>query len=197
MSNTKWGKWFGVLFLIAILSACGSSAEIPNSKDWPVESFSMVNQDNEKVGTKDLEGKVWVSNFIFTNCDDVCLPMTSNMSKLQAALKEEGVEDVELVSFSIDPAVDSPEVLKTFGDMFKADYTNWNFLTGYDQSYIEQFAQTNFKTIVQKPKGQDQVIHGTDFYLVNQEGDIVQVYEGLEGFPLEEIIKHIHILQNY
>lgn len=186
----------GIVCTILLLTACGSKS-IPNSKDWPVEDFSFTNQDNKEVSLKDLKGKVWVANFIFTSCDDVCLPMTANMSKLQTKLQEDGIENVELVSFSIDPAIDSPEVMKKFGDTFKADYTNWHFLTGYDQLFIEEFAKNSFKTFVKKPDTGDQVIHGTDFFLVDEEGTIVQNYAGTTEFPLDEIVKHIKILQNY
>lgn len=186
----------GMILFLLILTACGDK-EIPNSKDWPVADFAFTNQDQEQVSLKDLKDKVWVANFIFTNCNDVCLPMTANMSKLQTKLKEEGIKDVELISFSIDPTVDSPEKLKQFGDTFKADYSNWDFLTGYEQSLIEDFAKESFKTLVKKPETGDQVLHGTSFALVNQDGTVVQTYDGLEDFPLEEIIKHIKILQNY
>lgn len=186
-----------MLLLVAavlILSACGQQG-IKDAKNWPVSDFTYTNQNGESFGLKDLNGKVWVANFIFTNCDDVCLPMTSNMKKLQEAAKEEGIENLELVSFSVDPTVDSPEVLTAFGQAFHADFTNWHFLTGYKQEEIEEFALNDFKTIVKKPETGDQVIHGTDFFLVDGEGTIVQYYTGLEEFPIEQIIKDIQTLQ--
>lgn len=185
---------FGILFLLIVLVGCKAEA-IPNSTNWELEDFSVTNQDRSPVSLDDYKGKVTVVNFIFTNCNDVCLPMTSNMSKLQSALKEKGFKDVELLSFSIDPTVDSPEKLKQFGDQFKANYSNWSFVTGYNQSYIEKFAEENFHMIVKKPEASDQVLHGTDFFLVNEEGSIVKNYPGTTKFPLEEILKHIKILQ--
>ncbi|WP_110927781.1 SCO family protein [Bacillus massiliglaciei] len=188
-----------IVFLLAALSllgACGPN-EVPGAKNWDVENFSFEDQEGQTFSKSDLKGKIWVADFIFTNCEDVCLPMTSNMSKLQMALKEEGMENVEFVSFSVDPEVDRPEVLKAFAGQFKADLSNWHFLTGYDQQTIESFAMNNFKTIVQKPEKEDQVIHGTDIYLVDQEGKIIQTYSGLSDFPLQEIVKHIKILENY
>ncbi len=176
------------------LTAC-SSNEIPNAKNWEIEEFSFINQEEETVSTSDLKGKVWIADFIFTSCEDVCLPMTWNMSKLQKMLKDEGIKNVEFVSFSVDPEVDKPEVLKAYGNQFNVEYSNWHFLTGYKQKEIEQFARENFKTIVVKPEGEDQVTHGTDFYLVNQEGKIIQYYSGLEEIPFDDIIQHIKILQ--
>ena len=193
----KKGNLFLVIVLVIVLVACGQKKAIPNSTDWLIEDFSAQNQDQETVTLADLKGKVWMANFIFTNCIDVCPPMTSNMSQLQVELKEQGIENVNFVSFSVDPKVDTPEVLKKFADQFSVDYTNWDFLTGYDQQYIENFARENFKMAVVKPENSDLVVHGVSFFLVNQEGEAVQSYPGNEKLPTEEIIKHIKILQNY
>lgn len=155
------------MVIILLLSACGSS--IPGARNYPIEPFSYTDQDGNSLSLEDLKGKVWVADFIFTNCADVCLPMTANMSKLQTMLKDKGIKDVEFVSFSVDPEVDSPEVLKEFAERFEADFSNWHFLTGYDQKHIEEFAKNSFKATVLKPEKGDQVIHTVDFYLVNQE----------------------------
>lgn len=182
--------------VLLLLTACGSNG-VPDAKNWDIEEFSYVDQDGKPFTKEDLKGKVWVADFIFTNCEDVCLPMTANMVKLQQKLKDEGISDVEFVSFSVDPEVDKPEVLKEFGDQFNVDYTNWHFLTGYSQEEIQTFAMDNFKTIVQKPENEDQVIHQTSFYIMDQDGKIIRDYTGLQDIPFEEMIKHIKILQNY
>ena len=182
--------------VLLLLTACGSNG-VPDAKNWDIEEFSYLDQDGKPFTKEDLKGKVWVADFIFTNCEDVCLPMTANMVKLQQKLKDEGISDVEFVSFSVDPEVDKPEVLKEFGDQFNVDYTNWHFLTGYSQEEIQTFAMDNFKTIVQKPENEDQVIHQTSFYIMDQDGKIIRDYTGLQDIPFEEMIKHIKILQNY
>ncbi|MGE6376367.1 SCO family protein [Peribacillus muralis] len=182
--------------ILLLLTACGSNG-VPDAKNWDLEDFSYIDQDGKPFSKSDLKGKVWVADFIFTSCETVCPPMTSNMSKLQQQLKDEGVEDVEFVSFSVDPEIDKPEVMKKYGNQFNVDYRNWHFLTGYGQEEIEQFALDNFKTLVKKPEKEDQVIHGTSFFLMDQEGKIIRDYTGLQDIPFEDIIKHIKILQNY
>ena len=129
---------------------------------------------------------------VFTNCTTVCPPMTANMARLQRMANEEQL-DVKFLSFSVDPEVDSPEVLKEFGNNFEADYTSWDFLTGYTQKEIEKFGMDNFKTIVAKPKNGGEVVHGTSFYLIDQEGTIIKSYDGLD-VPYEEILEHAEIL---
>lgn len=190
----------GVLVLVMVVSMVVRTfstfnSGIPDAKNWPVADFTYTNQEGKPYGLSNLKGKIWIADFIFTNCEDVCLPMTYNMAKLQTMVKEEGLENVEFVSFSVDPAVDSPQVLKDFADYFKVDYSNWNFLTGYEQQHIEEFAMDSFKTIVKKPDSQDQVIHGTDFYLVDQEGKIMKYYTGLNDIPYDQIISDIKALQ--
>lgn len=185
-----------ILAMTLLVSACGSK-EVPNANNWETEEFSFIDQNGKDFSKSDLKGKVWVADFIFTNCTTVCLPMTANLSKLQQQLKDEGIKDVEFVSFSVDPDTDKPDVLKNYGTKMNADLSSWHFLTGYSQAEIEKFALDNFKTLVKKPENEDQVIHGTTFYLVDQEGTIIQDYSGTKDVPYEEIIKHIKILQNY
>lgn len=184
-----------VTLLILVLSACGQK-QLKDGKNWPIEDeFSYTDQNGGTFGLKDLKGKVWVADFIFTNCEDVCLPMTSNMAKLQKMAKDEGIENIEFVSFSVDPTVDKPEVLKEYGAKFNADYSNWHFLTGYQQEEIEKLALENFKALVKKPQKGDQVIHGTDFYLIDKEGKIQKYYTGLNDTPFAQIISDIKVLE--
>ncbi|MBN6885506.1 protein SCO1 [Cytobacillus horneckiae] len=194
VNKLKKSFWVLIIAAAVVLSACGQKG-IENPLNYTVGDFTFTNQDNESVGLKDLEGKVWVADFIFTNCADVCMPMTSNMSQLQDMVEEEGIENVEFVSFSVDPTVDSPEVLKEYGERYNADFGNWSFLTGYEQEEIEKFAADSFKSLVKKPDNSDQVLHYTTYYLVDQEGKVMKDYDGVTDVPFEQIIKDIKTLQ--
>lgn len=189
-------RWTFIIFVITtlVLSACGQK-KIENAVDWQIKDFSNTNQENQSFGLKDLKGKVWISDFIFTSCADVCPPMTSNMAKLQKMVKDEGLKNVEFVSFSVDPTVDSPETLARYAKQFQADFKNWTFLTGYSQQYIEEFALHNFKALVKKPAEGNQVIHQTLLYLVDQDGHVEKSYNGYKDVPYEEMIHDIKVLQ--
>ncbi|MDX5323536.1 MAG: SCO family protein [Exiguobacterium sp.] len=176
-----------------VLAAC--SNEIEDPLNWDIESFDYMNQEEEQVSLADLNGKVWMADFVFTSCETVCPPMTFNMSKLNDALVEEGVEDVQFVSFSVDPTVDTPEKIKAFMADYDLANADWQFLTGYSQEEIETFAQENFKALVRKPEEGTQVDHATWFYLVDQDGKIVKAYPGFQDVPYEDIINDIKILQ--
>ncbi|MFJ5623827.1 SCO family protein [Peribacillus loiseleuriae] len=182
------------IMTILLLSACDSQG-IQNGYNLDLEEFTFTDHNNKEFSKSDLKGKVWIADFVFTNCTTVCLPMTSNLSDFQGMLKDNGISDVDIVSFSVDPELDTPAALKEYAERFNADLSSWHFLTGYTQQEIEEFAKKNFKTIVQKPANTDQVIHGTKFYLVNKEGQIVKDYSGVSDVPFEEMMNDIKILQ--
>lgn len=182
----KQKSLWSALFLAVILLLSSCSNGFKGDFEWKVEPFTFTNQEGQQISLNDLKGKPWIADFVFTNCNTVCPPMTANMAKLQEKLKQENL-DIQLVSFSVDPKQDTPEVLKEFGKKFDADHTSWHFLTGYDQETITNLAKKSFKTIVQNDPSSDQVIHGTSFYLVDQQGNVVKKYDGL-SVPFDEII---------
>ncbi|MCF6409430.1 SCO family protein [Pseudalkalibacillus salsuginis] len=183
---------------IIILTACGEEKlKKPDDFNFEVQSFNYTDQDGKTVSLEDLKGKMWIADFIFTSCKTVCPPMTNSMASLQKNIKEAGLEDVEIVSFSVDPEVDSPEKLKQFGKKHYADFSNWHFLTGYEQGDIEAFAEESFKAAVQKTAASDQVSHGTSFYLVDQSGTVVTRYSGTNRSDEDDqkVIQDIKALQ--
>ncbi|MDF2788024.1 MAG: hypothetical protein K0S80_1122 [Neobacillus sp.] len=185
---------FLLVVIVALLSACGQKG-IENPLDYPVNDFTAVTQDNKTFEKKNLDGKIWVADFIFTNCADVCPPMTANMTKLQKMVDEEELKNVEFVSFSVDPTVDTPEKLTEYAKNFGLKDDNWTFLTGYSQEFIETYARETFKTLVKKPQEGDQVIHQTYFFLVGPDEKVKKIYDGFEEVPYDEMISDIKSLQ--
>lgn len=184
-------KWFALLFALSLfLAGCGQ--QIEDSVSWEIEDFTFANQNNEDVSLSDLEGEVWLADFVFTNCTTVCLPMMANMTALQDQLKQEGL-DVRIVSFSVDPTIDTPEVLKSYAENYGADLSSWDLLTGYSPEKIDEFAMANFQTLARKPENEDQVMHGTSFYLVDREGVVRKYYDGINP-PADEIMNDVEIL---
>jgi protein SCO1/2 len=188
---------FGIFLagiLTVFLSSCGTS-KIDNPLNYDVQSFSFQNQDGKAVTLESLKGQVWVADFIFTNCETICPPMTSHMAELQKQMEEENLQ-ARIVSFSVDPENDTPEKLKKFAANYPLSFQNWDFLTGYSQEEIEKFALKSFKSIVKKPEDEDQVIHQSSFYLVDQNGKVVKDYDGARNTPYDEIIADIKTLEN-
>jgi protein SCO1/2 len=187
---------FYLMSLLVLVSACSGSS-FKAEHNYAIEPFEFTDQQDEKVSLDDLKGSVWLSQFVFTKCTSACPPMMVNMIEVQNKLIEKGVEDYKIVSFSIDPEVDTPEVLQTYLDMYSIpDASKWVMLTGYDQKEIIDLAAKSFKTMVIDDPTSDQVTHGTSFSLVNQEGKVVKIYKGYSDVPYDEIASDMKALIN-
>lgn len=186
MSGVRQIQMLFLGLLILTLTGCSWF-----QKEGPVvQSFEFTDQNEEPFGMKQLKGKVWIADFIFTNCETVCPPMTFTMAELQEELEDQGLE-VEIVSFSVDPTVDSPEALKEYIEGFTQNQTNWHLLTGYSQEEIEKFALDEFQTLVHKPSETDQVLHGISFFVINPEGMLVEDYSFTEPDLIPNIIDDV------
>ncbi|MBM7631494.1 SCO family protein [Geomicrobium sediminis] len=202
-------RWVFVsaLALTLVLAACGSSessdvegmedanetaAVEQESEATGLHEFEYMNQDNEVVTNEDLKGKYSLVNMVFTRCPTVCNLMTPNMTNLQNELDEKGL-DVNLVSFTVDPEHDTPEKLKAYGEQYDADFSNWDFLTGYDREEVESFAASSFNSVVQSHPENDDIIHSTQTYLLDINGQVVEQFDGLE-VDKEPIIDAIETL---
>src|ERR1700756_190525 len=126
-----------VLALIS-LAACARQSEIPVFYTLP--DFSLIDQNGNRVTLHDLAGKVWVADFIFTNCGGTCPLMTDKMRKLQEALPP----DIYFVSFTVDPTRDTPKVLAAYAEEHRADRGRWMFLTG-DKEALYDVCVKGFK----------------------------------------------------
>ena len=83
----------------------------------PVGSFALTNQFDQKFGSENLAGKIWIADFVFTRCPGPCPIISTRMSELQKPLRD---TDVHLVSFSVDPEADTPAVLRAYAEKLKA-----------------------------------------------------------------------------
>lgn len=190
----KWIGFLGVLTGILFLSAC-TNLPIETTMDEDVADFSFINEHEESVSLDDLKGDWWIADFIFTNCTTVCLPMTGNMTSLQNMMADKDVS-VQIVSFSVDPDYDTPKVLKEYGEEYDADFDSWDFLTGYDFDTIKELSIKSFRSLVKEAEeGDDQVTHGTMFYLVSPEGEIVKSYDGQYSKNMKDIMKDLTTLK--
>lgn len=99
-----------------------------NGKKKKAPDFQLVNQDGDTITNKDYLGKVYVAEFFFTTCPTICPIMNQNLVEVQEEFQDQ--EDFGIVSFSIDPKHDTPEVLKSYAENYGIDHPNWNLLTG-------------------------------------------------------------------
>src|ERR1700730_6563742 len=112
---------------IVLLTACGLSRS--SLDDFgTVPEFILTAQDGQPFSSRALQGKIWVADFIYTTCTGPCPRMTSQMREVQDAVAK--MPDVRLVSFTVDPARDTPPVLAEYGKLHGASFERWYFLTG-------------------------------------------------------------------
>lgn len=160
-----------------------------------IPEFRFTNEAGAPFGTAELAGKPWIANFIFTRCPTICPMFTAKMADVQTRVKA-GKLDVHLVSFSVDPAFDKPEVLAAYAKEHGADPARWTFLTG-DPEAIRNAIVTGLKVAAQ-PVGADQdlasVFHGSHFVLVDAQGRIRGYYDSADADATERMLADLRRL---
>ena len=138
-----------------------------------VPYFKLTERSGKQVALSDLKGQVWVADFIFTHCADVCPVMSLRMKNLQETAERHGIR---LVSFSVDPSRDTPEVLSTYADQYGADKNRWLFLTG-KEDFIHALAIKGFHLGVDKAGKETPILHSDKFVLIDRKGRIRGYFE--------------------
>lgn len=188
---------FGILALLLFLG-CSDSKMIKIGK---APAFSFTNQNNQIINNDSYKGKVYVVEFFFTTCPSICPVMTSNLVKVQNAF--EGKE-VGFASFSINPANDTPQVLKKYAEDKGIVSPHWHLLTG-DEKTIYALANEGFNLHAQNTAlGEEGFEHSGYFALIDQKGNIVCrkdangnpliYYNGLDNDHIQMLIEDIKYL---
>ncbi len=115
-----------------------------------VPDFSLLERSGRPVEASALRGRVWIVNFIYTRCTDTCPLQSAQMARLQAEYRE--APDLRLVTITVDPAWDTPQVLARYAVRFGADPARWLFLTG-EKAAIFRLAREGFRLGVEEPVG--------------------------------------------
>ena len=156
-----------------------------------VGPFWLKDQDGATFTEASLDGRVWVAAFMFTRCPTVCPEMVRRMRDIQGRAKAAGTE-LSLVSFSVDPENDTPEVLRAFASERGLDTGNWRFLTG-DSSVIRDTAERGFKIGVDgTPKAGAEhygITHGTHLVLLDNRRTIRGYYQSSDGERIDALLE--------
>lgn len=156
-----------------------------------VPAFELISQQGQKVSQNELDGNIYVADFFFATCPDICKQMSSQMVRVQEAFLDE--EQVKIVSFTVNPEHDTPEVLREYGERYNADPTKWYFLTG-DRDKIYDLAQKGFYLPVMKVEGQQDFIHSEKFMLVDKNRYVRGIYDGTDKEDVDRLILEIKVL---
>ena len=156
-----------------------------------ISDFSLINQNGDSVTQNNYKNKIYVADFFFTTCPDICPIMTGNMLYLQENLKD---TNVMLASFSVTPEIDNVEVLKKYSIDKGVNDSNWNLMTG-EKKQIYNLARKSYLVAKAMPDGNNHgMIHTENFVLVDKEKRIRGYYDGTNFEEMDELLEDIQIL---
>jgi protein SCO1/2 len=156
-----------------------------------VQPFKFINQDGQIVTEKDMAGKIYVAEYFFTTCTGICPDMNKNLKKVYDEFRDE--KDFYILSHTSQPEVDSAAKLKQFAENMGVDTRKWIFLTGRKDSlynmarvsYTIDDPVNNLKNI------EEDFLHTQFWALVDREGKVKKVYDGLEESEVKAMIRQI------
>ncbi len=160
-----------------------------------IPSFSFIDQNGKVVDENLVKGKIYVTNFFFTKCRNICPKMTNNMLLLQEAFKSD--TSILLLSHSVTPETDDVKVLHKYALDNKVDSAKWHLLTG-DKKAIYGLAKQQYfagDTVGYYQSG-NEFLHTENFILVDQHRRIRGVYNGTLPVEINRIIEDITILKS-
>ena len=171
-----------MLLLTFLFKESSTLDDLPISGSVP--DFEFTDSNGETITREDMEGKVWVADFIFTTCTMACPIMTGNMNLIHKSFKDDN--NVRIISISVYPEYDTPEVLKEYASRYNANTDRWHFLTGPEES-VKNIIKTGFKI----GDYEDIIFHSEKFALVDVRGNIRGYYSGMETEDMSKLKKDI------
>lgn len=167
--------------------------ELKNTITHQVSDFSFINQNNQIITNKEIEGKVHVANFMFTSCTSICPDMTGNMKLVEEAFFND--ERVAVLSYSVTPWIDTPDKLLDYVKLNDIKTNNWHFLTG-NKSDIYSLARESYfaEESIGFSKDSTDFLHTEYFILVDKNKRIRGVYNGTLMLESKQVVEDIKIL---
>src|SRR5690606_14824256 len=157
-----------------------------------IADFSFQNQNNQTITQDDYKDVIYVADFFFTTCPTICPIMTDHMDWLQERIKD--MDDVKLLSFSVTPDIDTPEVLRKYADEKGVMDEKWNLLTGSKRD-IYYLARQSFLAVKTGTMGElYDMVHTENFVLVDKKGRIRGFYDGTKLDENEKGVKNVQQL---
>jgi protein SCO1/2 len=175
----------GCFLVLGLLVRARRAAAIPVF--GPAPAFVLTNSFGKAVSREDLLGRVWVVDFFFTTCPGICPVLSTNLAAAQAALPDGA--DVRLISITVNPDCDTPDVLNAYAARYGADADRWFFLTGPPEE-IARLSREGFRLgSLEQP-----VFHSGRFVLVDRRARIRAYYDGTDARAVPALVRDIRRL---
>lgn len=176
--------WVAITAVALGLYLSMRNREPPLPELYDVAAFSFTDQNGQPFRSEALKGQVWVANFIFTRCPTICPLFTKKMAEVQKGTPS----SVRLLSFTVDPAYDKPEVLKAYAETHHADPRRWTFLTG-DRELLKKTIVDDMKIHVSDETADLMMLaHGGHFVLVDGNGHIRGYYNSEDEDAVPKLV---------
>jgi len=197
------GVGWAVVFVIATIAmvyAFMQLQQVQSQRPTPASlkkfsaapEFQLVTSNGERLSKEDFDGKVWVTNFIFTRCQGPCPVITGRMAELQEQLRKANASDVHLLTITVDPDYDTPEVLARYAEQVGADPEVWSFATG-PKAHVEEVVKKGFlQPIVEAPDGE--IIHTSRFVVTDRNGMMRSFPDGNDASSVQRVLLDIRDL---
>lgn len=180
-----WTAFLALVMAVPVLRSALPAPVPPPPVLGTVPDFRLVDQTGAPFGPERLSGRVWIADFVFTRCPDICPRMTERLAGVQRALGEQA----DVVSVSVDPAYDTPERLAAFARAHGADSPGWHFLTG-DSGHVQEAVLRGFKIAFSRASEDIATItHGVHVVLVDGRGRIRGYYDSNDADALERLVR--------
>jgi protein SCO1/2 len=169
-------------------------SEIASKIKHTISDFSLLNQDNILISQIDIKDKIHVANFIFTTCGSICPKMTTHLKIVNDSLKNHS--DIVLLSYSVTPWIDTPEVLKKYKTRNEITNPNWHFLTG-SKNDIYRLARKSYfaEEDIGYSKDSTEFLHTEHFVLVDKTKRIRGIYNGTLSLEMQQMLEDIKTLE--
>jgi protein SCO1/2 len=163
------------------------------TKDHTIADFKLINQNGEVITQKEYDNKIYVADFFFTRCTNICIAMAYNMNELQEYYKND--DDIMFLSHSVTPNIDSVAVLKEYALNKGVIDGKWNVTTGNKQ-HIYELARKSYMAVIEDGDGgENDFIHTEQFVLVDKKRRIRGFYDGTEKEDMEKLKKDMVLLK--
>jgi protein SCO1/2 len=155
------------------------------TKDHTIANFELINQNGETITQKNYKDKIYIADFFFTRCTNICVAMAYNMNELQEYYKDDN--DIMFLSHSVTPVMDSVPVLKEYAKNKGVIDGKWNVTTGAKKHIYDLARKSYFAVIEDGDGGEDDFIHTEQFVLVDKERRIRGYYDGTNKEDMQKL----------
>ncbi|MEZ5173837.1 MAG: SCO family protein [Bacteroidia bacterium] len=159
-----------------------------------IPEFEFTDQSGNPFGSNDLKDKIYVANFFFTSCPTICPKMQTLMKKVHDTDDFERLNDFRMVSFTVDPDNDTPEVLAEFAARVKANPDRWHFLTGNRDSIYKLAYEGYMANTMEDSAAPGGFLHSDLMFLIDRNNHIRGIYEGTSLTDVKRLIDEIKVL---